>query len=403
MSNAQATVTAYLATQKKTTNKDLAAEWTLIEELYNEKLWNELTIKLVTFVRHESLQDETALLQLYQNFLSTFETKINPYGLIQILEVVVDNISDKKEAIEFLEKMKDKVKICDEAVWYLQVMQGNLYLSNLNDLNATKKIIEELRDVLEEAGNVTPVHGKYYMLASQYYRRVGKHSDYYRCGLQFLGCSLDDFPRDQWAQQAFFLGLAALLGDGVYNIGELLAHPILESLKGTENEWLVELLKAFNTGDINKYCTFTTYRMNPRSNISISPLRFNDMKKIWSGIPDLAAQEVKLRQKISLLCLMEMTFKRSAIERAISFTDIAHETKLPAKEVELLIMKALALDLVRGEIDQVAGVVNMSWVQPRVLNRNQIAGMASTLDTWMGAITNMEKLMENRAAEILTN
>ncbi|KAH8346837.1 hypothetical protein KR059_000568 [Drosophila kikkawai] len=400
MSNAQATVTAYLAAQKKTTNKDLAAEWTLIEELYNEKwvlfvealvpgiidifcrLWNELTIKLVTFVRHESLQDETALLQLYQNFLSTFETKINPYGLIQILEVVVDNISDKKEAIEFLEKMKDKVKICDEAVWYLQVMQGNLYLSNLNDLNATKKIIEELRDVLEEAGNVTPVHGKYYMLASQYYRRVGKHSDYYRCGLQFLGCSLDDFPRDQWAQQAFFLGLAALLGDGVYNIGELLAHPILESLKGTENEWLVELLKAFNTGDINK---------------------FNDMKKIWSGIPDLAAQEVKLRQKISLLCLMEMTFKRSAIERAISFTDIAHETKLPAKEVELLIMKALALDLVRGEIDQVAGVVNMSWVQPRVLNRNQIAGMASTLDTWMGAITNMEKLMENRAAEILTN
>ncbi|XP_043651897.1 26S proteasome non-ATPase regulatory subunit 13 [Drosophila teissieri] len=382
MSNPQPNVTAYLATQKKTTNKELAAEWTLIEELYNEKLWNELTIKLVTFVRHESLQDETALLQLYQNFLSTFETKINPYGLIQILEVVVDNIGDKKEAIEFLEKMKDKVKICDEAVWYLQVMQGNLYLSNLNDLNATKKIIEELRDVLEEAGNVTPVHGKYYMLASQYYRRVGKHSDYYRCGLQFLGCSLDEYPRDQWAQQAFFLGLAALLGDGVYNIGELLAHPILESLKGTENEWLMELLKAFNTGDINK---------------------FNDMKKIWSKIPDLAAQEVKLRQKISLLCLMEMTFKRSAIERAITFTDIAQETKLPAKEVELLIMKALALDLVRGEIDQVAGVVNMSWVQPRVLNRSQIVGMASTLDTWMGAITNMEKLMENRAAEILTN
>ncbi|XP_034115061.1 26S proteasome non-ATPase regulatory subunit 13 [Drosophila albomicans] len=382
MSNPQATVTAYLAAQKKTTNKDLAAEWTLIEELYNEKLWNELTIKLVVFVRHESLQDETALLQLYQNFISTFETKINPYGLIQILEVVVDNISDKKESIDFLEKFKDKVKICDEAVWYLQVMQGNLYLSNLNDLNATKKIIEELRDVLEEAGNVTPVHGKYYMLASQYYRRVGKHSEYYRCGLQFLGCSLDDYPRDQWAQQAFFLGLAALLGDGVYNIGELLAHPILESLQNTENEWLVELLKAFNTGDINK---------------------FNDMKKIWSKIPDLAAQEVKLRQKISLLCLMEMTFKRSAIERAISFADIASETKLPAKEVEFLIMKALALDLVRGEIDQVAGVVNMSWVQPRVLNRPQIAGMASTLDTWMGAITNMEKLMENRAAEILTN
>ena len=94
-------------------------------------------------------------------------------------------------------------------------------MSNLNDLDATKKIIEDLKDVLEEAGNVTPVHSKYYMLASQYYRRVGKHSDYYRCGLQFLGCAAEDFPKDQWAQQAIFLGLAALLGEGIYNIGEL--------------------------------------------------------------------------------------------------------------------------------------------------------------------------------------
>ncbi|XP_061392288.1 26S proteasome non-ATPase regulatory subunit 13 [Musca vetustissima] len=375
-------VAGYLANQKKTTNKELAAEWATLEDLYNEKLWNELTIKLNKFVRHASMQDEDALLQLYQNFLQTFEMKINPYGLVEIVEVIVDHITDKKEAIEFLNKIKDKVKICDEAVWYTQVIQGNIYLSQLNDLDACKKIIEELRDTLEDVGNVTPVHGKYYMLASDYYRRVGKHSDYYRCGLQFLGCSIDNYPKDQWAQQAFCLGLAALLGEGIYNIGELLAHPILTALKGTENEWLVELLNAFNTGDIKK---------------------FNEMKPTWSKIPDLLAHEIKLRQKISLLCLMEMTFKRSATQRSITFEDIAEETQLPLKEVELLIMKALALDLVKGEIDQVAGVVNMSWVLPRVLDRKQIASMATTLDHWMTSITSMEKLMETRAAEILTN
>lgn len=91
------------------------------------------------------------------------------------------------------------------------------------------------------------------------------------------------------------------------------------------------------------------------------------MKPVWSKIPDLAAQEIKLRQKISLLCLMEMTFKRSATQRSISFENIASETELPLKEVELLIMKALALDLVKGEIDQVAGVVNMSWVSYTIL------------------------------------
>lgn len=375
-------VAGYLAEQKKTTDKELAAEWTQIEELYNEKLWNELTIKLNTFVKNPALQNEDALLTLYHNFICVFETKMNPYGLVEILTVVVSHIADKKEAIAFLEKLKEKVKVCDEALWMCKVLQGQIYLESLNELDETKKIILDLKDILEEAGNVTPVHGKYYMLAANYYRLVGQHSDYYRCGLQFLGCSMDSYPKDQWPQQAFFLGLAALLGEGIYNIGELLAHPILESLKGTENEWLVELLQAFNSGDINK---------------------FEQMKPKWSTIADLAAQEVKLRQKISLLCLMEMTFKRPANKRTITFEEIAKEAKLPIKEVEILIMKALAQGLVKGAIDEVAGVVNMTWVQPRVLDRKQVAAMASTLDTWMASITSMEQLIESRASEILTN
>lgn len=375
-------VVSYLSEQKKSTNKDLAADWTEIEELYTEKLWNELTIKLNTFVKNPLVQDEKSLQQLYNNFISSFETKINPYGLVEILSVLVAQMTDKKEAVAFLDKIKEKVKVCDEAVWLCKVLQGQIQLVNLNDLDATKKIIEDLKEILEDAGNVTPVHGKYYMLASQYYRLVGQHSEYYRAGLQFLGCSIDEFPKEEWPQQAFFLGLAALLGEGIYNIGELLAHPILLSLEGTSNYWLIELLKAFNTGDIQK---------------------FEAMKPEWSKIADLAAQEVKLRQKISLLCLMEMTFKRPANQRMIKFEEIAKETKLPLNEVELLVMKALAQGLVRGHIDQVAGIVNMTWVQPRVLDRTQVASLATTLDAWMTSITSMEKLIENRANEILTN
>uniref|UniRef100_A0A8W7PP43 26S proteasome non-ATPase regulatory subunit 13 n=1 Tax=Anopheles coluzzii TaxID=1518534 RepID=A0A8W7PP43_ANOCL len=371
-------VASYLAEQKKTTDKDLAAEWTVLEELYNEKLWNELTIKVDTFVKHPALQNEEALLALYHNFIASFETKINPYGLVEILTVVISYLSDKKEAIAFLEKLKDKVKICDQAVWMCKVLQGQIHLEHLNQLDETKKIIEDLKDILEEAGNVTPVHGKYYMLAANYYRTV------ITIGVvcNFWAVRSIPTPKDQWAQQAFCLGLAALLGEGIYNIGELLAHPILESLNGTENEWLVELLRAFNSGDI---------------------VKFEQMKPKWSSIADLAAQEVKLRQKISLLCLMEMTFKRPANKRTITFDEIAKEAKLPIKEVEILIMKALAQGLVKGAIDEVAGVVNMTWVQPRVLDRKQVAGMASTLDTWMSSITSMEQLIESRASEILTN
>lgn len=133
-------------------------------------------------------------------------------------------------------------------------------------------------------------------------------------------------------QHAFFLGLAALLGEGVYNLGELLAHPILESLKTNDSNWLVDLLYAFNSGDIAK---------------------FEAMKPKWSSVADLAAQELFLRQKISLLCLMEMTFKRASHDRQLTFADIAHETRLPLNEIELLVMKALSQGLVKGAIDQV--------------------------------------------------
>lgn len=97
---------------------------------------------------------------------------------------------------------------------------------------------------------------------------------------------------------------------------------------------------AFNAGDINK---------------------FEAMKPKWSAIADLAAQELFLKQKISLLCLMEMTFKRPSHNRQLTFAEIARETKLPINEIELLVMKALAQGLVKGAIDQVGGFCVCGW------------------------------------------
>lgn len=118
---------------------------------------------------------------------------------------------------------------------------------------------------------------------------------WYHLFYRYLGCiDLNTLNKQEQEQHAFFLGLAALLGEGVYNLGELLAHPVLDSLKGTSNTWLVDLLLAFNSGNIGA---------------------FDRLKLQWVKIADLAAQELKLRQKISLLCLMEMTFKRQANNR----------------------------------------------------------------------------------------
>lgn len=41
-------------------------------------------------------------------------------------------------------------------------------------------------------------------------------------------------------------------------------------------------------------------------------------------------------------------------------------------QVELLVMKALSVGLVKGSIDEVDGRVHMTWVQPRVLDLQQV-------------------------------
>ena len=53
--------------------------------------------------------------------------------------------------------------------------------------------------------------------------------------------------------RAHDLSLSAFLGESIYNFGELLMHPILDTLDGTPHEWLKKLLFTFNEGNIGKF------------------------------------------------------------------------------------------------------------------------------------------------------
>ena len=69
-----------------------------------------------------------------------------------------------------------------------------------------------------------------------------------------LGCiDNSSIPLREKAERAFNLGLAALLAENVYNFGEVLQHPVLDALKNTREQWLIDLLQAFNIGDVEKY------------------------------------------------------------------------------------------------------------------------------------------------------
>nr|KAF6275545.1 proteasome 26S subunit, non-ATPase 13 [Myotis myotis] len=350
--------------QSQSSGPGEAAVWHRLEELYTKKLWHQLTLQVLDFVQDPCFAQGDGLIKLYENFISDFEHRVNPLSLVEIILHVVRQMTDPNVALTFLEKTREKLKL------------------NIGDLQVTKETIEDVEEMLSNLPGVTSVHSRFYDLSSKYYQTVGSHASYYKDALRFLGCvDIKDLPVPEQQERAFTLGLAGLLGEGVFNFGELLMHPVLESLRGTDRQWLIDTLYAFNSGNVEQFQT---------------------LKAAWGQQPDLAANEAQLLRKIQLLCLMEMTFTRPANHRQLTFEEIAKSSKISVNEVELLVMKALSVGLVKGSIDEVDGRVHMTWVQPRVLDLQQIQGMKDRLESWCTDVKSMEMLVEHQAHDVLT-
>ena len=210
----------------------------------------------------------------------------------------------------------------------------------------------------------------------------GKHdfAAYYKNALLYLACiDLKTLSHDDTQGRAYDLSVAALISDSIYNFGELLLHPILDSLTSTEHAWLRDLLFAFNRGDLAAYNVL-------ENNISKCPLLEEHKTFLW--------------QKISLSALTEAVFRRPPHDRAMTFATIARETHVQPQEIEILIMKALSLGLVRGSIDQVAEIAKINWVQPKVLDMKQIDNMRVRLKDWDSSVNQLGHWIEGVGKDV---
>ena len=66
-------------------------------------------------------------------------------------------------------------------------------------------------------------------------------------------------------------------------------------------------------------------------------------------------------------------------------------------------MRALSLKLIRGKIDQVDATCRIEWVQPRVLQKEQIQLMSDRLKTWCGTVDETLGFMEGETPELASS
>ncbi|EFN57715.1 hypothetical protein CHLNCDRAFT_21334 [Chlorella variabilis] len=367
----------------------LAAALAELGELYHRKLWHQLTVQLEQYIEQPEFQEGGFLVALYQNFVAGFAHKVNLLKLAFFAVAVGKQMASPEEGSAFIQDVianleASKQPDTQQPILYLR-MQLAQYALVQGRLQDCKRAFEAGREELDGLTDVDPqVSASVYYAASLYHKQQKEYAQYYRATLMYLAyVSQDSLPQDFRQALAVDISLAALLGEDVYNFGELLLHPIINALKEGGFGWLLEMLECFNSGNIHRYDELCTRHA-----------------VVLNGQPALVAHERRLREKITILCLMELISSLPPDRRTIALSTVADCTKLPLDGVEFLLMKTLALHLIEGVIDQVDGSVQVSWVQPRILTLPQIEGLRARLDGWVDKVSGAALTLENEAVGI---
>ncbi|KAL4425759.1 hypothetical protein ABPG75_009775 [Micractinium tetrahymenae] len=367
----------------------LAAALAELGELYHKKLWHQLTVKLEQHIESPEFPEGGFLVALYQNFVAGFAHKINLLKLAFFAVAVSKQMAMPQEGEAFIRDVISNLEASkqpdtQQPILYLR-MQLAQYALVQGRTQECKHAFEEGREELEGMADVDPqVSASVYYAASLYHKQQKEYAPYYRATLMYLAyVSQDTLPQEFRQALAVDISLAALLGEDVYNFGELLLHPIINALKENGFGWLHEMLECFNSGDIHRYDELCTRHA-----------------ALLNGQPALVAHERRLREKITILCLMELISSLPPDRRTIALADVAQRTKLPLDGVEFLLMKTLALHLIEGVIDQVDGTVQVSWVQPRILTLPQIETLRGRLDGWVEKVSSAALTLEDEAVGV---
>ncbi|KAJ5190342.1 uncharacterized protein N7498_009327 [Penicillium cinerascens] len=370
----------FLAEQQAQGTPETQTYFLTFEDFWERKLWHQLTDSLVEFFRMPESAPQR--LAIFKTFVLSFADRINQLKFVSLGLMASTECGDDKERLAFLTSLADKVDKPEsqEAYIYALADVANVKL-RLQDLDGAQKDLASCQRVLDSFDSVeTVVHASFYKVNADYYHSKEEFASFYKNALLYLACiNLEDLQENERAERAYNLSVAALVSDSIYNFGELLLHPILDSLTETPHNWLRELLFAFNRGDLTAYDVLA-------GNISKNKL--------------LESHKVFLYQKISLSALTEMVFRRPPHDRSLAFSAIASETKVQPDEIEHLVMKALSLGLLRGSIDQVAGVAQIHWVQPKVLDMKQIDGMRNRLKDWDAGVNQLGHWIEGAGKDV---
>lgn len=363
-------------------NPEVAQILYQLEDYYERKLWNQLTLALDELFSYPESKEGQLRVKVFTEFLSKFQDKLNP---IKIVDFLLQAFEDNRECLSNLKELKtslvdnltkklksrryddmEKMIEDDEAVVYV-TLQIARYSLLVEEFSGAEDILESLSDKFEttlQNEYSSKINASFYLTKCQNYKIKSNFNLFYTNGLLYL--SSIDKPLSTEEQIAFCydLCIAALLGDKIYNFGELILHDILKSISSPESTyfWLYNLIQYLNAGDL---------------------VNFNqNLTSAFSKAPQLEHHKQFLHEKIVIMSLLELISTKLATEKRLLFEEISQSTGTTPDSVEFLVIKCFSLDLIRGSINQIDQVLVVTHLQPRILNLHQVKTLHNHLVEW---------------------
>ena len=332
-----------------------------IRELHERRLWHELTEKLL-------LLDSRSISSIW-SAISQFREKLNQSKLV-LLAIKATEEQDPSTAIVFLENLQ---LIDTQASYLLKIAISSQYLRIGNTQQAQVLLEEALKQVEKENDLESIIYSHLYGNLSNLHKAKNNPEQFYRYSLQYLAYTPQNEVKDP-EDLAYRLAIAVLVAETVFNLGELIYQPVLKSLENSKNAWLFNLIHLCNEGKVK------------------------EIESMFPTLPDELKSQSLLR-KARILAMMEYVFSHN--KRSLKFNELSQIMNVAEEEVEHLLMKAMALGLVRGEIDEVDKVFTINWLQPRVLDPGRINLINTRLQKWRNTVKDVLHHLEEKSKEIL--
>jgi 26S proteasome regulatory subunit N9 len=332
----------------------------------------------------EKEQSKPVLIDFYESFIRDLETKIN-YLMYAKMVIIASRCFEKRsDANTFLTKIKDRLGINIEAQILLRIeIAGNMLLEGL--VVETGDALVQIRDEIDKATSIDSlIYSGFYRVYALYFDRRKDYEEFYQYALQYLAYTpAETFKQEEMVEWSVKMCMAVMLGKKIYNIGELAEKEILKSLTKTSYVWLYDLLQSLNDARVQGFLT-----------------AIEKYKAHIEAVPEIKESLAQLNIKIRILSVLDLIFTKQKEERNIKFEAIAATAEIKIEDVEWLLMKAMSLGLIKGEIDQVDQMVKVTWMKPRILDPQRVQIMRDSLDKWKAKVQTNLKDLESKTSEI---